>query len=109
MASGDTLLVFTPLSNEPPAAGFASLDSRNLHPVLDFALSEVGVFSFVVPRHYAGGGLTVYIHYSMQHDRRVSVRASRRPVVPAPNQPPAVHLYDRRHRQLERHVRIKHQ
>ena len=36
MASGDTLLVFTPLHNEPPASNFATLDLRNLHPVLDF-------------------------------------------------------------------------
>ena len=36
MASGDTLNVFTPLQNEPPASIYATLDVRNLHPVLDF-------------------------------------------------------------------------
>ena len=47
MASGDTLLTFTPASNEPPATVFATLDTRNAHPVLDFddAANEDAVFS----------------------------------------------------------------
>ncbi len=67
MASGDTLLVFTPFSNEPPTSTFATIDQRNQHPVLDFdgATNESAVFSAVMPRSYAGSGLTVYIHYSM--------------------------------------------
>jgi hypothetical protein len=65
MASGDTLLIFTPQGNEPPASNFATLDARNNHPVLDFALNEIGVFSGVMPRNYAGGGVTVYLHYAM--------------------------------------------
>jgi len=67
MASGDTLLIFTPLHNEPPASNAATFDVRNAHPVLDFdaATSEDAVFSGVMPQHYAGGGVTVYIHYSM--------------------------------------------
>ncbi|NIV00538.1 MAG: hypothetical protein GWN55_04285, partial [Phycisphaerae bacterium] len=67
MASGDTLLIFTPLHNEPPSSNYATLDTRNLHPVLDFDAStnESAVFSAVMPRSYAGGGLTVYIHYAM--------------------------------------------
>lgn len=67
MASGDTLLIFTPLMNEPTAANYATLDLRNQHPVLDFndGTNEFAVFSAVMPRNYAGGGLTVYIHYSM--------------------------------------------
>ncbi len=68
MASGDTLLTFTPLHNEPPASNPATLDTRNSHPVLDFDAStnEDAVFSAVMPRHYAGTtGITVYIHYAM--------------------------------------------
>jgi hypothetical protein len=67
MATGNTLLVFTPHQNEPPSANYATLDIRNYHPVLDFDAStnESAVFSAVMPRHYAGGGVTVYIHYSM--------------------------------------------
>jgi hypothetical protein len=61
MATGNTLCVFMPNDNEPPTAAFATLDTRNLHPVLDFdaAADESAVFSAVLPRHYAGGGLTI--------------------------------------------------
>jgi len=67
MASGDTLLIFTPLHNEPPASNYATIDLRNQHPVLDFdaATNESAVFSSVMPRNYDGGGITVYLHYSM--------------------------------------------
>lgn len=66
MASGNTLLVLLPAHNEPPSTNFAVLNVRNLHPVLDFSgtTNQSGVFSAVMPRHYSGGGLTVYIHYS---------------------------------------------
>jgi hypothetical protein len=61
MASGDTLLILTPLNNEPPASAYATLDLRNLHPVLEFDQStdEEAVFTAMLPRHYAGGGITV--------------------------------------------------
>lgn len=68
MASGDTLLIFHPFQNEAPSANFATLDLRNLHPVLDFDAStnESAVFSAIMPQHYAATtGITVYIHYSM--------------------------------------------
>ncbi len=67
MASGDTLLVFTPLHNEPPATNYATLDLRNGHPVLDFdaTTKEAAIFSAVMPRHYGGGGITAYLHYAM--------------------------------------------
>lgn len=68
MASGDTLLIFTPLHNEPTASNFATLDLRNQHPCLDFdaGTNESAVFSSVMPRNYAGTtGVTVYLHYAM--------------------------------------------
>ena len=68
MASGDTLLIFTPLHNEPPSSNPATLDMRNQHPVLDFdaGTNESAVFSAVMPRSYAGTtGVTVYLHYAM--------------------------------------------
>lgn len=66
MASGQTLAIFTPLNNEPPASAFATLDLRNGHPVLDFdaGVAENAIFTFVLPRNYGGGGLTVYIHWA---------------------------------------------
>lgn len=61
MASGDTLHVFIPLGNEPPAAAYATLDTRNAHPVLNFdgATDEEAVWTSILDRKYAGGGLTV--------------------------------------------------
>ena len=68
MASGETLLRFTPQCNEPPATNFATLDLRNEHPVLDFALNEIAIFSSIFPRNYSGLGLTVLLHYAMSVD-----------------------------------------
>lgn len=67
MASGNTLCVFHPQQNEPPSTNYATIDSRNGHMVLDFdaTTGEAAIFSAVLPRHYAGGGITVYIHYAM--------------------------------------------
>lgn len=61
MASGDTLCIFVPTDNEPTSSNYATLDTRNAHPVLDFDAStdESAVFTGVLPRNYAGGGLTV--------------------------------------------------
>jgi len=62
MASGDTLIIFTPLHNEPPASNPATLDTRNQHAVLDFDADtdEAAVFGAVMPRNYAGTtGVTV--------------------------------------------------
>ncbi len=61
MASGNTLCVFTALDNEPPSASYATADSRNAHPCLDFdaTADESAVFRGVLPRHYSGGSLTV--------------------------------------------------
>lgn len=65
MASGDTLATFYPQDNEPPSSNYATFDTRNNHPVLDFALTEIAIFSFVMPRHYGGGGVTVFLHYAL--------------------------------------------
>lgn len=66
MASGDTISRFIPQCNEYPNSNGATPDRRgDGHPVLDFALNEIGKFSDVMPRHYGGGGVTVYLHYAM--------------------------------------------
>jgi hypothetical protein len=64
MAAGDTLCVFLPQNNEPPASAYATLDTRNSIPVLDFdgSTDEEAVFSGILPRHYGGGGITAYVH-----------------------------------------------
>lgn len=63
MASGDTLCVFEPGANRPPASNYATFDTRNNHLVLDFdaATDEDAIFAGVLPRNYAGGGITVTI------------------------------------------------
>lgn len=63
MASGNTLCVFTPKANEPPATNYATLDTRNSHPVLEFdaATIESAIFSDLLPKNYAAGGLTVTV------------------------------------------------
>jgi hypothetical protein len=66
MAAGNSLVAFTPLANEPPTANYATLDTRNAQPCLDFdaGTDESAVFSGVLPRHYAGGGLTVRLFWA---------------------------------------------
>jgi hypothetical protein len=66
MATTNVLASFSPLSNEPPATAFATLDTRNSHIVLDFdgATDEEAVFSSVLPAHYSGGGLTINTYWS---------------------------------------------
>lgn len=61
MATTNFMAVFTPLNNEPPAASYATVDTRNSVVVLDFdaAADESAVFGGVLPNNYAGGGLTV--------------------------------------------------
>ncbi len=66
MASGDTLAIFTPYQNEPPATNYGIADLRNGHPILAFddTTSWAAIFTSILPRNYAGGGLTVYVHAS---------------------------------------------
>lgn len=67
MASGDTLLIFKPNSAKQPSSNFATRDERNSHSVLDFddTTNESAIFEGVMPQAYAGGGVTVYLHYAM--------------------------------------------
>lgn len=62
MASGDTLAIFTPESNQPPATAYAALFVRNGHLVLAFdtTTQQTAIFAGVLPRNYAGGGITAY-------------------------------------------------
>jgi hypothetical protein len=61
MASGDSLCVFEPKNDDQPTTNFATLDTRNSHPILRFDkdTNEAAIFPGVLPRHYDGGGVTV--------------------------------------------------
>jgi len=67
MATGDTLLILIPEGNEQPATDYATFDVRNGHLVLDFddTTEEAAIFTFLLPRNYAGGGITLAIHYAV--------------------------------------------
>lgn len=65
MASGDTLIQWDAQSGISPASNYATPDLRNSRPCLDFDAStdESILFHGVLPRNYAGGGLTVSLHW----------------------------------------------
>ena len=67
MASGDTLASLYPFGMESPETNPATQDLRNRRPVLDFddTTNESAVWTFVLPEHYGGGGLTIEIGYTM--------------------------------------------
>lgn len=66
MASGDLLATFFPRDNEPPSSNYATLGVRNGRLVLQFddTTSWVAIFTNVLGRTYAGGGITVYVHWT---------------------------------------------
>lgn len=58
------------MDNEPPAANFAQFDTSNTTsplPVLAFdtTTAEAAIFTTILPRNYAGGGITVYVQSAM--------------------------------------------
>lgn len=66
MASGNTLFTLYPQNNVPPSSAFATPDLRGGVPVLDFddTTAEAAVFFVVLPRNYAGGGITFYVTWA---------------------------------------------
>lgn len=66
MAANDTLLEFSPRLAEIPLGGTfgASPYLRNDHPILvyDGTSAEYAYFTGVMPQHYAGGDVNVYLH-----------------------------------------------
>lgn len=65
MASGQTLLVFTPLAFEPSATQ-PYLGLRNNHPILNYSDSANNnvYYTAVCPRNYSGNGMTVKLHWT---------------------------------------------
>lgn len=76
MASGNFLNMFYAYNNVPPTSIFATLDTRNVHMVLDFdgSADEEAVFPGVLPAHYAGGGLTIDTWWSFTSATTGSLR-----------------------------------
>jgi hypothetical protein len=63
-----TLFVFAPRDNEPPTSNFATLDTRNSHPVLDFdtTTQETAIFRGKIPEGtILTDGLTVYVQWAV--------------------------------------------
>src|SRR4051812_44739274 len=62
-ATGDTVAIFGPGANQPPATNYAGLTTRNGHLVLAFdtTTQQTAIFAGTMPRNYAGGGLTVLL------------------------------------------------
>lgn len=60
-------LEWSPIHNEPPSANYATLDTRNNRPVLDFdtATQEAAIFTGILPSDYAGGGVSISLWCSM--------------------------------------------
>jgi hypothetical protein len=63
MAAGSSLNTFTAADNQPPAAGFAVLDTRNSHLVIEYddTTAQSALFGSILPRNYSGNGITVTI------------------------------------------------
>lgn len=61
------IAVFTPLNNQPPATNYATLSTRNSHPILQFdtTTQEGAVFGGVMPYDYANGSIRVTIWASL--------------------------------------------
>jgi len=70
MASGDTLVEFGPLHNEPTSSNAATFDTRNQRPCLDFdgSTDEYAVFTAIMPQHYDGGGVYVILKWAASTD-----------------------------------------
>jgi hypothetical protein len=60
-------LQWGPFVNEAPSSNYATLDTRNGHPCLDFdtTTQEAAIFTGVLPPDYLGGGITVTVFCSM--------------------------------------------
>lgn len=67
MASGNSLMMFGARDGIPATSNGAQHAMRNSHPVLAFdtTTQETVYFIGVMPRHYGGGGVTVYVHATL--------------------------------------------
>lgn len=66
MAAGNLICLFGPLGSSGPATNYATHDTRNTHPILDFdaATDETRYWEALIPPYYSGGGIDVKIHWA---------------------------------------------
>lgn len=58
-------LNFWAVNNEPPLISYATLDTRNSRPVLDFNVTgSIAIFTDAMPAEYANGGVDLEIWFS---------------------------------------------
>lgn len=64
--SSKPFMMWTALGNQPPTTTFATSDTRNAMPVLDFdaATNEYAIFGGVLATAYTGNGLTCDIYWT---------------------------------------------
>ncbi len=65
MAVGNTLVVVTLHSNDPPSSSFGTPDQVTNKLVIDLAVGESSELGMVMPQHYDGGNIQVFVHYAM--------------------------------------------
>lgn len=105
MASGDTLLILTPMDAVPTGTAYATLDTMTgaatpaeAVPVLDFddSTAEYADFYCVLPRAYSGGGFTLQFYWSAAATANTAVlrAAFRRVADDAEDLDTTAHSYD---------------
>lgn len=67
MATGETLVTFGTSDDRVNTSNPTVRTRRNGHWVMAFdaTTNQTSVVGSIMPRHYGGGGLTVYLHYAM--------------------------------------------
>lgn len=65
MASGATLVTWTAEGARLGSGTPGLLDVRNFHPVVALSSGDEVSFGAILPRNYAGGGITVYLHSAL--------------------------------------------
>jgi hypothetical protein len=64
VGGGNWQIAFFATDNEPPTTTYATLDTINSRPVLDFTAGESAIFSDVMHPDYSNGGLDLRIGWS---------------------------------------------
>ena len=77
MAAGQTLASILPQNHEPPVANFGTIDTINAvspHFLVDLAIGESFIGTFLLPRHYDGGDIKTHLTIAMTSATSDNVR-----------------------------------